>query len=94
MCEHRHGKGQYVTKVVPDSLVCCIRADNDEKGIQTTSIPEFSHGNKIQITDGLLIGCEGLFLGKNSQQIANVLLELVGKSTRVEIAEAQLALIN
>lgn len=79
---------------VPDDLVHSIQAKDDESGIQNFPERELTHGNKVRIAEGPMIGYEGIFLGKNSQQRAMVLLEIVGNSARVELSEAQLELIN
>jgi transcriptional antiterminator RfaH len=80
--------------VVPDRLVNCIRANDNENGIQTTATQEFNGGNKVQIVEGPMNGYEGIFVGKTGKERAIVLLDVLGKSTYLELPEAQLELTS
>jgi transcriptional antiterminator RfaH len=80
--------------IVPDNLVYSIRSRDDESGIQEISFEEFNPGTKVRIIDGHLCGYEGIFVGKTSRERAVILLEIIGKSTRLELPKVLLESTN
>ena len=72
---------------VPDELLDGIRERENENGIvPLTSVRAvIGKGARIRITDGAMTGVEGIFLAQTSQDRVTVLLELMGKSSKVSL---------
>ncbi len=79
---------------VPEILIKTIQAKDNEDGIQNTATPQLNAGDKIRIAEGPMSGYEGLFIDKNSLERVTVLLDIIGKSTKVNVSEAQLERIS
>lgn len=79
-----------VPAMVPDELVAAILRREDQHGIQRVPVDEFSPGGKVRFVEGPLMGYEGIFLARNSRDRVTVLLELVGRQTRLSVDPARL----
>lgn len=70
---------------VPDDLVNFLRAREDSEGLHVLSIDEYKNGARVRITAGGLTGYEGIFVAPTSRQRVVVLLDILGKQTRVTV---------
>ena len=48
----------------------------------------------MRVLDGPMMGLEGIFVAKSSEQRVMLLLELMGKSTRVQIDVDAIEVVN
>ncbi len=76
--------------VVPTELVEALAAREDESGVQQLPLGEFEKGDRVRVADGPMAGYEGLFLAKTSRERVTILLDIVGKTTRVSTSLAYL----
>lgn len=77
---------------VPDRLVTGLQDREDEYGIQDLPVRQFKEGDRVRIQAGPLEGYEGIFQARNSQERVMVLLDVVGRQTRVAMSADQLEL--
>jgi transcriptional antiterminator RfaH len=71
---------------VPDDLIEILHSREDEAGVQDLAPPEFKAGDRIRIVEGPMAGYEGIYQAKTSQERVVILLEIVGQSSRVQLA--------
>lgn len=81
--------GMYPSSV-PHALIELLCDRCDEEGIQDITPGEFKSGESIRVMEGPMIGLEGVFLAKTSSDRVMVLLDIVGKHTRVSLATEKL----
>jgi transcriptional antiterminator RfaH len=67
---------------VPDDLVAFLHSREDEHGVQIVAKDDLSPGSRVRVTDGALMGYEGIFLARSGQERVAVLLEIMGKTAR------------
>ena len=70
---------------VPDSLIQLLKQNEDPDGYQLMANPVFRKGDKVRVLDGALAGLEAVFGMTKGSDRALVLLDIVGKLTRVEL---------
>ncbi len=75
---------------VPAELIELIIDRCDEKGIQEIAPDEFKKGDGVRVMEGAMVGLEGVFLAKSSSDRVMVLLDIVGKHTKVVMATEKL----
>jgi len=75
---------------VPDALIELLAERCDEEGIQDVTSAEFRNGEAVRVMEGPMTGLEGVFLAKTSSDRVLVLLDIVGKHTRVSMATEKL----
>lgn len=68
---------------VPDDLVNILMAHGDERGVHKVDMEEFKPGARIRLCDGPLMGYEGIFVAKTSTDRVTILLDIVGKQSRL-----------
>jgi transcriptional antiterminator RfaH len=72
--------------VVPDSVIDSIRSRMDpDTGLVKISPVPIAEGDKVKVFDGPLAGVEGIVAERNGNSRAILLMELLGRPTRVEI---------
>ena len=76
--------------VVPTPLVEGLRRYDDEYGVQRIQVEELAPGSRVRISEGALKGYEGIYLARNSRDRVTVLLDIVGRETRLFIDPANL----
>jgi transcriptional antiterminator RfaH len=76
--------GQRPAKV-PDALVQLLRTHEDPQGIQIITPDELKPGTRVRVTDGSFTGYEGIFEAKSSRQRVVVLLDIMGRITRISL---------
>ena len=75
---------------VPEALIELLCDRCDEEGIQDISPDEYKEGEAIRVMEGPMTGLEGVFLAKTSSDRVMVLLDIVGKHTRVNLETEKL----
>jgi len=76
--------------MVPDELVAALRARENADGLQLLPTDRFKRGEKVRVKDGPMMGFEGIFLARSSRDRVLVLLDIVGRHTRVNVNVDQL----
>lgn len=76
--------------MVPDSLVEILRSRENGEGVQDIRTGEFKQGESVRVVEGPMMGLEGVYLAKTSSDRVLVLLDIVGKHTRVTMATEKL----
>jgi transcriptional antiterminator RfaH len=76
--------------IVPKSLIEVLCERCDEEGIQDIIPGEFKSGESVRVMEGPMMGFEGVFLAKTSNDRVFVLLDIVGKHTRVSLTTEKL----
>jgi len=71
---------------VPDALIDMMRARDDADGIQALPEPGFRSGDAVRVTAGAMAGYEALFLARKGCERVLLLMDILGKQTRIEIA--------
>ncbi|NOZ10102.1 MAG: transcription/translation regulatory transformer protein RfaH [Gammaproteobacteria bacterium] len=71
--------------IVPDPLIEALRERENAQGVQDIKIGHYKQGEKVRVLEGPMMGFEGIFLAKTSSDRVIVLLNIVGKSTRVKL---------
>ena len=73
--------------IVADSIIAEIRGREDEDGyIRLGRGQTFSHGDRVKISDGALCDHVGLFQCPTDNQRVIILLDLLGRQTRVKVS--------
>jgi transcriptional antiterminator RfaH len=75
---------------VPDNLVQALRSRDDDLGVQQYAPPELRPGDRIRIVEGAMAGYEGIFHARTGRERVVILLEVVGKATRVQLPFGQI----
>jgi transcriptional antiterminator RfaH len=75
---------------VPEALIELLVDRCDEEGIQDITPDEYKEGEAIRVMEGPMTGLEGVFLAKTSSDRVMVLLDIVGKHTRVNLETEKL----
>lgn len=70
---------------VPEAVIRMIRARQDEKGLVRLDPAPVKEGDRVRVFDGPFCGAEGILEGKTGEQRALLLMELLGRQTRVEV---------
>lgn len=78
----------HVAAAVPDDLIALLRAREDDRGIQVLPADDYKRGARVRITDGGLMGYEAMFVARTSRDRVVVLLQILGKYTRVSVDAA------
>jgi transcriptional antiterminator RfaH len=78
---------------VPDGVIAQIRQRMDgDEGLVRLDAPELTPGAKVRVTDGPLLGWDGVFLAVEGNERVRLLLQLLGSVREVVLPRAQLAL--
>lgn len=70
----------------PDELIDYLQQHEKNDAAKKMDSPEFYSGQPIRILSGAMAGYEGIFEAKTSAKRVNVLLDIVGRMTRVAIS--------
>ncbi len=69
--------------LVPDELIDWLRSRENESGVQARERESLEPGQKVRVFEGPLKDFEGIVMARNSNERVVVLLEIMGKATRV-----------
>ena len=70
---------------VPEAFVSYLRGKGDAQGIQTVAIDELKPGMRVRVTEGSLMGYEGIYQARTGHERVIVLLDIMGKVARTAI---------
>lgn len=80
---------------VPDSLVEDLRERADDAGIVSLDAPaDFQPGQVVRVTQGPLVGIQGVVTATSGRQRVDVLLAVVGQATTARLSLHDLAPAN
>jgi len=72
--------------VIPDSIINAIKTRMEpDTGLIKIKPIEIKPGDKVKIFDGPLAGINGIVTERNSENRALILMELMGRPTKVEV---------
>ena len=74
-----------VPSKVPSDFIDYLQQNENKNDESQSTSPEFSRGENIRILNGVMAGYEGIFEATTSAKRVTVLLDIVGKATRVEL---------
>ena len=77
--------------LVPDTLIQALMDHEDAQGLLSPPRRDFEKGDRVRIFEGPFKDYEAIFLARNSSERVIVLLEILGKESRVAIDPAYLA---
>ncbi len=77
--------------VVPDALIQLLMDRENDEGLLAPPRRSFEKGDRVRIFEGPFKDYEAIFLASNSNERVVVLLEILGKESRVAIDPAYLA---
>lgn len=70
-----------------DTLINELQTHEAPDGLHNSPIRSFKKGEKVHIEEGPLAGYEAIWLARNGKERAQILLEIMGKQTKIEINE-------
>lgn len=76
--------------VVSDDLVAMLLEREDQEGLQNAPQREFEPGQKVRVHSGPFKDYEGIFLARNSNERVLVLLDILGKDSKLSIRSDQI----
>ncbi|MFT7529286.1 MAG: transcriptional antiterminator RfaH [Gammaproteobacteria bacterium] len=76
--------------LVADELISILMKKEDDEGVQSAPMREFESGQSVRVHSGPFKDYEGIFLAKNSNERVFVLLEVLGKESRLSINPNQI----
>ena len=75
-----------VPAVVPEKMVANLKSNENEFGLQSLEKKELKLGDKVEIIDGPLVGHKAVYQRMKSTERVSVLLDIVGKNTKVTLS--------
>ncbi len=69
--------------LVPDALIDWLRSRENESGLQARKRQSLEPGQKVRVFEGPLKDFEGIVMARNSNERVVVLLDILGRATRV-----------
>jgi transcriptional antiterminator RfaH len=86
----RHGE---LPTAVPDAVIDELRSFEDEDGFVRLPLPPgLRPGDMVRVTEGAFTSCLGLFEGMSDGDRVTILLDILGRKTRVVLDSASVAL--
>ena len=70
---------------VPQGFVDMLRAREDAEGLQPIVSEPYKAGARVRIMEGGFAGYEGIFLARSGRDRVTVLLEVLGRNTRMNV---------
>lgn len=71
---------------VPEAFIAFLRSREDAEGLHNWMEPAYRAGDRVRVADGPLAGYEGILVAKTSRERVLVLLDIVGKQVRTQLA--------
>lgn len=71
--------------IVPDALVAALQAREDAAGLCDLRQAPPEAGDRVLVVEGELAGFEGIFVTTDGDVRATILLDIVGRATRVRL---------
>lgn len=79
---------------VPDQIINEIKMRESGDGLHYEVEPELRNGDKIYVTEGAFSGCNAIFDARRGKERVLILLDIIGRSSRVEVAANSIAKID
>ena len=76
--------------MVPQDLIEAFRSSEDETGVHSYSAPEFQPGDRVVISEGPMTGYEAIFTAPSGKERVLLLLEIAGKTARLQVGADQI----
>lgn len=70
---------------VPDALIESLRAREDDEGLCDLQLAPPAPGDRVVVIDGELAGLDGVFVTEDGDARAVILLDIVGRASRVRL---------
>ena len=67
-----------------------VAARDDASGIQRIAPRDFRQGTQVRLRDGPLEGYEGIYMARTGDDRVVILMDIVGKQTRVVVSSGDL----
>jgi len=71
--------------VVPDPVIQYLKSRVDENGLIPLTPDYLKAGDKVRVLDGALAGLHGIFTEQNKEARAILLMNILGRQTKVQI---------
>jgi len=78
--------GSQPAMIADEVMEALSRHENAESGLHPCGQPVFTEGELIRLVEGPFAGMEGIFSQENSEERVIVLLELLGRTSRVAVS--------
>ncbi len=78
------------TACIPSSLIDEIRSREGVDGCYHPIKQTFEQGDKVRISEGPFTGYDAIFQARNSEDRVYILLDIVGRETRIQISTESL----
>jgi transcriptional antiterminator RfaH len=75
---------------VPTNLIAALHANETEQGIQNRPLPQMQPGDTVEIIEGPMTGLRGTFERLVSNERVALLLDIVGKHSRVTLSRHEI----
>ncbi len=75
---------------VPDELVDFLRTREGREGLHEWAEPDYHVGARVRVADGAFHGYEGILLVRTGRERVVVLLDILGRQVRMQVAVNQL----
>ena len=80
--------------VVPEEVISALmQRENPDSGLHQNNRPLFCVGEAVKLVEGPLVGMEGIFAQEDSEKRVIVLLELLGKTNKIQVSRDWVALV-
>jgi transcriptional antiterminator RfaH len=79
---------------IPDQLIQLLQQSESESGLHDWVEPEFAAGQAVCVMDGSMRGYEGIFIAKSGKERVLVLLDILGRQVRTQLALGQIEPVN
>lgn len=80
--------------LLPGAEIAKLRSREDDEGIVVLPTSPFKKGGLVEITDGPLVGKQGICDGMTKHSRIQVLMDYLGGKTKVLVAESQLCPVD
>ena len=80
----------YEPALIPGALVNFLRAREGEGGLHEWAETDYREGDAVCVAEGAFRGYAGILLARNSRERVVVLLDILGRPVRTQLAVCQL----
>ena len=70
---------------VPNDLIDFLKQTENKESVPFSDSPEFKEGEPVCVLNGVMVGYKGIVTATSSAKRVTVLLDIIGRSTRVEL---------
>ncbi len=84
----------FIPAQVPDAIVSTLLQNEDESGLQCVHDAGYQAGDAIRVVDGPIKGYQGIFMAETSQERVVILLNMIGKQSKLTIPGEHITRVN